>query len=153
MANNCYNYLSFEGTEENVNKVLDLFKALLEEQRLSGEGVLPKGYDDRYFFDISLDSGYVMFWTKWSPPTDALSKLAQEYQLTITNDVEELGWMIYGKETYYADGGILEQYLEEEDFDLIGYDEDGDVVTFKGEPTEIESEAELLEKLLSEKFN
>lgn len=158
MANNCYNYLSFEGTEENVNKVLDMFKALIGEQEQSGLGVLPKEVNpdedkSRYFFDIYINIDCVVFWSKWVAPTEELSIIAQKFNVTITNVVEELGCMIYGVETYYTDGGVSEQYLDEDDFDLIEYNEDGEVIAFKGEPTEVESEAELLEELLSEKFN
>ena len=150
MANNCNNYLSFEGTKENVEKVLEMFKALIEEQKISGLGVLPKEVNpdeskSRYFFDIFFNGdSNVMFWTKWVAPTE---------QLSITNSVEELGCMIYGVETYYADGGVLEQYLESEDFDLIEYNEDGEVIAFKGLPMEAESEYELLEQLLHERYD
>lgn len=163
MANHCYNYLSFEGEAENVKRVIDLFKDLIEEQSKTGEGVLPKGYDGRYFFDIceNGDENF-MFWTKWSPPTDVLSQLAQEYGVTITNEVEELSDLIFGIEVYYPtflEGFknqatlVKKQYLDKEDFDLIEYNEDGGVVAFKGEPCEVESEAEFLEQLLREKYN
>lgn len=163
MANHCYNYLSFEGEAENVKRVIDLFKDLIEEQREHGEGVLPKGYEGRYFFDICENGEECfMFWTKWTPPTEVLSQLSQEYGVTIINDVEELGCLIYGRETYYPT--FLEgfknqatlfkkQYLDEEDFDLIEYNEDGEVIVFKGEPCEVENEYELLEQLFKEKFN
>lgn len=158
MANNCNNYLSFEGTKENVEKVLDMFKALIEEQKQSGLGVLPKEVNpdvskSRYFFDIYVNGDCVMFWTKWVAPTEELSIIAQKFNVTIKNSVEELGCMIYGVETYYADGGVLEQYLESEDFDLIEYNEDGEVVAFKGIPMEMESEYELLEQLLDERYD
>lgn len=158
MANNCNNYLSFKGTEENVEKVLEMFKALIEEQKQTGLGVLPKEVNpdeskSRYFFDIGINGdSYVIFWTKWVAPTEELSIIAQKFNVTIINEVEELGCMIYGVETYYADGGVLEQYLESEDFDLIEYNEDGEVVAFKGLPTKAESEYELLEELLSERY-
>lgn len=157
MANYCNNFLSFEGTEENVEKVLEMFKALIEEQKQTGLGVLPKEVNpdeckSRYFFDIYFDEDCVIFWTKWVAPTEELSKIAQKFNVTITNSVEELGCMIYGVETYYADGGVLEQFLESEDFDLIEYNEDGEVIAFKGLPMEAESEYELLEQLLSERY-
>lgn len=159
MANNCNNYLSFEGTKENVEKVLEMFKALIEEQKQTGLGVLPKEVNpdvskSRYFFDIYFNGdSNVMFWTKWVAPTEALSIIAQKFNVTITNSVEELGCMIYGVETYYADGVVLEQYLESEDFDLIEYNEDGEVIAFKGLPMEAESEYELLEQLLNERYD
>lgn len=150
MANHCYNYLSFEGEAE---KVIEIFKDLIEKQREHGEGVLPKGYEGRYFFDICENGEECfMFWTKWAPPTEVLSQLSQEYGVTIINDVEELSSSIYGREIYFSDGGITEEYLDDEDFDLIEFNDDGEVVSFKGEPCEVENEYELLEQLLKEKY-
>lgn len=158
MSNHCYNYLSFEGEVENVEKVLKMFKALIEEQRQTGLGVLPKEVnpdesESRYFFGIFFNGdSNVMFWTKWVAPTEELSIIAQKFNVTITNSVEELGCMIYGTESYFPDGGVDEKYLDEEDFDLIEYNDDGEVVAFKGEPCEAGSEAEFLEQLLSERY-
>lgn len=150
MANWCSNYLTFEGEQENVNKVIELFVELSEEQSKHGNGVLPKEmnpdeYKNKYFFSIYVSDDYVMFDSKWVAPNEELKWMAEKYDVEITNWVEEVGCEYYGRVKYFPDGDAEEELLTDEDFEEFHYDEDLDMYIFEGD--EWESEINILETL------
>lgn len=155
MANWCNNYLTFEGEQENVNNVIELFKELREEQSKHGDGVLPKEmnpdeYENRYFFSIYVGDEDVMFESKWVAPIEELKWIAESYGVVITNWVQEVGCDLYGRIKYYSNGDVEEELLTDEDFDEFEYDEDLDMYIFDGE--EWESESEVLEILWDRRY-
>lgn len=156
MANWCDNYLTFEGEQDNVNKVLELFAELREEQTKNGDGVLPKEmnpdeYENRYFFSIYVGDDYVMIESKWFAPNEELKWIAENYRVEITNWVLEIGCEIYGRIKYFPNGDVEEELLTDEDFDEFEYDEDLDVYIFEGE--DWESESDVLEILWQRRYN
>lgn len=156
MANWCNNYLTFEGEQENVNKVIELFKELREEQSKHGDGVLPKKmnpdeYENRYFFSIYVGDEDVMFESKWVAPNEELKWMAEKYDVEITNWVEEVGCEYYGRVKYFPDGDMQEQLLTVRDFEKFHFDEDLDMYIFEGD--EWESESDVLEILWNRRYS
>ena len=69
--------------------------------------------------------------------------------MNFTQDYEEMGNLIYGRATFY-DKLLTDIYLEDEDFEQYGFDEETDTYHFEGEI--YESDYEILETLLERKI-
>jgi len=154
MANWCSNAVVFEGKPEAIEQIQQLFKAMAEKQEKEECGQLPDFVEDSnggYFFDIYWnegDTGIFQYETKWSPNTEVLKKIAEQYNVSFSQDYEELGNGVYGR-TIFSDKLLTDIYLEDEDFEAYQFDEDTDIYHFEGE--EYDSDCEILETLLERK--
>ena len=155
MANWCSNTVVFEGEPEAIEQIQQLFKAMAEKQQEENCGQLPDFVEDSnggYFFDIYQDddvTGIFQYETKWSPNIEIIQKIAEHYEVNFTHDYEEMGNLVYGRATFY-DKLLTDIYLEDEDFEQYGFDEETDTYHFEGEI--YESDYEILETLLERKI-
>lgn len=155
MANWCSNTVVFEGEPEAIEQIQQLFKAMAEKQKKEECGQLPDFVEDNnggYFFNIYWnegDKGIFQYETKWSPNTEVLKKIAEQYEVDFVQDYEELGNGVYGKSTFY-DKLLTDIYLEDEDFEAYQFEEETDIYHFEGE--EYGSDCEILETLLERKI-
>lgn len=155
MANWCSNAVVFEGKLEAIEQIQQLFKAMAEKQEREKCGQLPDFVEDSnggYFFDIYWnegDTGIFQYETKWSPNTEVLKKIVEQYNVSFSQDYEEMGNLIYGRATY-SDKLLTDVYLEDGDFEKYQFDEENDTYHFEGET--YETDYEILEILLERKI-
>ena len=78
MANWCNNTVVFEGTDEAIEQITQLFKSMADKEQKEDCGQLPDFVQDThgdYFYNISQDNesvGVFQYETKWSPNTQAV---------------------------------------------------------------------------------
>ena len=155
MANWCSNTVVFEGKPEAITAIQELFQSMKEKEEKTEEGQLPEFISKNnggYFFNIYWnegDEGQFQYETKWSPNIEVIQKIAEHYEVNFTQDYEEMGNLIYGRATFY-DKLLTDIYLEDEDFEQYGFDEETDTYHFEGET--YESDYEILETLLERKI-
>ena len=155
MANWCNNAVVFEGKPEAIEQIQQLFKAMAEKQKKEECGQLPDFIEDSnggYFFDIYWnegDTGIFHYETKWSPNTEVLKKIAEQYKVDFVQGYEELGNGVYGR-TIFSDKLLTDIYLEDVDFEQCEFDEETDTYHFEGNA--YESDYEILENLLERKI-
>ena len=155
MANWCNNTVVFEGTDEAIEQITQLFKSMAEKEQKEDCGQLPDFVQDThgdYFFCISQDNestGVFQYETKWSPNTEAVKQIAEHFKVAFTHEYEELGCLVYGKATF-ENGTLTETCLDSQDFDSYELDEETDTYHFEGK--EYDSEWEILETLLERKI-
>ena len=155
MANWCSNTVVFEGKPETITAIQELFQSMKEKEEKTEEGQLPEFIskdNGGYFFNIYWndgDEGQFQYETKWSPNIEVIQKIAEHYEVNFTQDYEEMGNLIYGRATFY-DKLLTDIYLEDEDFEQYGFDEETDTYHFEGEI--YESDYEILETLLERKI-
>jgi len=155
MANWCSNTVVFEGNEKAIKQIQQLFQTMKEKEEKTGQGQLPDFVSDDnggYFFDIYWnkgDTGVFQYETKWSPNTEILKNIAEQYNVNFLQYYEELGCLVYGRATF-SDKLLADIYLEDEDFEKYQFDEETDIYHFEGE--EYDSDSEILETLLERKI-
>lgn len=155
MANWCSNTVVFEGKPEAIEQIQQLFEVMAEKQEKEECGQLPDFVEDSnggYFFDIYInegDTGIFQYETKWSPNTEVLKKIAEQYNVNFSQDYEEMSNLVYGRATF-SDKLLTDIYLEYEDFEKFHFDEEADSYHFEGEPHE--SDCDILETLLEWKI-
>ena len=155
MANWCSNTVVCEGKPETITAIQELFQSMKEKEEKTEEGQLPEFIskdNGGYFFNIYWnegDEGQFQYETKWSPNIEVIQKIAEHYEVNFTQDYEEMGNLIYGRATFY-DKLLTDIYLEDEDFEQYGFDEETDTYHFEGET--YESDYEILETLLERKI-
>lgn len=155
MANWCSNTVVFEGKPEAIEQIQQLFKSMAEKQQEENCGQLPGFVEDSnggYFFDIYQEddvTGIFQYETKWSPNIEIVKAIAEHYKVNFTQDYEELGNCVYGK-AIFSDKLLTDIYLDNEEFEQYGFDEETDTYHFEGE--EYESDYEILETLLERKI-
>lgn len=150
MANWCTNFVTFQGNETQLKKIDELFNSLILQEKETNNGQLPDGIKGTtyFFYTYKNDLGIYSFETKWVPPIEELTQIADQYGLDFECSSEEMGSLIYGT-VFYTNKTLLEVYLENEELDAYDYDEDKDVYTFEGK--EYESSHIILEELLDRK--
>ncbi len=155
MANWCSNTVVFEGEPEAIEQIQQLFKSMAEKQQEENCGQLPDFVEDSnggYFFDIYQDddvTGIFQYETKWSPNIEVVQAIAEHYNVSFTQDYEEMGNCICGR-AIFSDKLLTDIYLDEEEFEQYEFDEETDTYHFEGE--EYESDYEILETLLERKI-
>ncbi len=155
MANWCSNTIVFEGEPEAIEQIQQLFKSMAEKQEKENCGQLPDFVEDSnggYFFDIYQDddvTGIFQYETKWSPNIEVIQAIAEHYNVSFTQDYEEMGNCICGR-AIFSDKLLTDIYLDEEEFEQYEFDEETDTYHFEGE--EYESDYEILETLLERKI-
>lgn len=155
MANWCSNTVVFEGELEAIEQIQQLFKSMAEKQQEENCGQLPdfvEDIKDGYFFDIYQDddvTGIFQYETKWSPNIEVVQAIAEHYNVSFTQDYEELGNGVCGR-AIFSDKLLTDIYLDEEEFEQYEFDEETETYHFEGE--EYESDYEILETLLERKI-
>lgn len=155
MANWCSNTVTFTGNEEETDKILQLFKTMMEQEKKSGEGQIPDFVQnkDGYFFEIyqnETDECSFQYETKWCPNIEVLYLISDYYNTEFVLEYAELGSCIYGRTTYQNQ--VLDDVcLDFSDFDKYQYDEEADNYQFEGGT--YNSDLEILEILLERKIN
>lgn len=155
MANWCSNTIVFEGNEEAIRQIQQLFQTMKEKEEQTGQGQLPDFVTDEnggYFFNIYWnegDAGIFQYETKWSPNIDIVQKIAAYYQVNFVQDYEEISNLVYGRVTF-TDKLFTDIYLDDDDFEQYQFDEETDTYHFEGES--YESDCEILETLLERKI-
>lgn len=157
MANWCSNIMIYSGAK--APELFELFRNLKKESEEEGCGVLPKieGINlqqGRYFFDLDIadnqnDFLQVRFDTKWVAPLEELLAIAKQYEGQYTIEVEEMGWLIFGKILINSEGAEVEHrevYLSDEVFEAIEETED---YTYRYKGVAYDSEFDILEQELN----
>lgn len=154
MANWCNNTVVFEGTDEAIEQITQLFKTMAEKEQKEDCGQLPDFVEDTngdYFFSISQENeckGVFQYETKWSPNTEAVKQIAQHFKVDFTLEYYELDCWVYGK-AIFEDGILTDIWLDQQDLDSCEIDEETDTYHFEGKEY---CECEILETILERKI-
>lgn len=151
MANWCTNFVTFQGNETQLKKIDELFNSLILQEKETNHGQLPDGIKGTtyFFYTYKNDLGIYSFETKWAPPIEELTQIADQYGLDFECSSEEMGSLIYGT-TFYTNKQQIDIYLDDDDFDAYDYDEDKDIYTFEGNV--YESDTFILEEILERRI-
>ena len=155
MANWCSNMVVFEGNPEAIEQIQQLFQTMKGREEKEEQGQLPDfvpNTNGGYFFNIYWndgDKGIYQYETKWSPNIEVLKTIAEQYQIGLIQNYEEMGNLVYGRATF-SDKLLTDIYLEDEDFEKYQFDQETDTYHFEGK--KYDSEWEILETLLEQKI-
>ena len=155
MANWCSNMVVFEGNPEAIEQIQQLFQTMKGREEKEEQGQLPDfvpNTNGGYFFNIYWndgDKGIYQYETKWSPNREVLKTIAEQYQIGLIQNYEEMGNLVYGRATF-SDKLLTDIYLEDEDFGNYQFDQETDTYHFEGK--DYDSDCEILETLLERKI-
>ena len=155
MANWCSNMVVFEGNPEAIEQIQQLFQTMKGREEKEEQGQLPDfvpNTNGGYFFNICWndgDKGIYQYETKWSPNIEVLKTIAEQYQIGLIQNYEEMGNLVYGRATF-SDKLLTDIYLEDEDFGNYQFDQETDTYHFEGK--DYDSDCEILETLLERKI-
>ena len=155
MANWCSNMVVFEGNPEAIEQIQQLFQTMKGREEKEEQGQLPDfvpNTNGGYFFNIYWndgDKGIYQYETKWSPNIEVLKTIAEQYQIGLIQNYEEMGNLVYGRATF-SDKLLTDMYLEDEDFGNYQFDQETDTYHFEGK--DYDSDCEILETLLERKI-
>ena len=155
MANWCSNTVVFEGEPEAIEQIQQLFQTMKGREEKEEQGQLPDfvpNTNGGYFFNIYWndgDKGIYQYETKWSPNIEVLKTIAEQYQIGLIQNYEEMGNLVYGRATF-SDKLLTDIYLEDEDFGNYQFDQETDTYHFEGK--DYDSDCEILETLLERKI-
>ena len=155
MANWCSNTVVFEGKPEAIEQIQQLFQTMKGREEKEEQGQLPDfvpNTNGGYFFNIYWndgDKGIYQYETKWSPNIEVLKTIAEQYQIGLIQNYEEMGNLVYGRATF-SDKLLTDIYLEDEDFGNYQFDQETDTYHFEGK--DYDSDCEILETLLERKI-
>ncbi len=155
MANWCSNTVVFEGEPKAIEQIQQLFQTMKGREEKEEQGQLPDfvpNTNGGYFFNIYWndgDKGIYQYETKWSPNIEVLKTIAEQYQIGLIQNYEEMGNLVYGRATF-SDKLLTDIYLEDEDFGNYQFDQETDTYHFEGK--DYDSDCEILETLLERKI-
>ncbi len=136
MANRCNNKVTFKGSQDNLNKVLDLFNQMMDNESKGSIGQMPDFIESKngHFADITQNKSnrYTFSYdTFWSPNIEILIQNANHYDVGFVLDYEEYGMKLFGRAIY--ENQILKDcHLNMGDFKNITYDTETDRFEFEG---------------------
>jgi hypothetical protein len=145
----------FEGNPEAIEQIQQLFQTMKGREEKEEQGQLPDfvpNTNGGYFFNIYWndgDKGIYQYETKWSPNIEVLKTIAEQYQIGLIQNYEEMGNLVYGRATF-SDKLLTDIYLEDEDFGNYQFDQETDTYHFEGK--DYDSDCEILETLLERKI-
>lgn len=151
MANWCSNTVEFIGEHSQFEYLEVLFTAMAAKESKEGKGQLPAFVSEKdtgYLFGTRWEEGILYYETKWSPNFEVTKRMAEYFSIGFIHRYAEPGNMVYG-EASYKDGVFTDVFLEAEDYELCGFNEDTDTYSFEG--STYESNDEILEILLERK--
>ena len=161
MPNWCYNFVTFSGKEEDLEKLHNVFLEMEKQENITNEGQLPEFAkfeerlgNNRWFFELCInDIGTYQYSTRWAPNTLNLVAIADHFNLEFESEYEESGNLIYGK-AIYKNGILKELDLEETDLLQITWIEDteekDEYYLYQGE--KYENDNEIKEIIWDKKF-
>lgn len=134
MANWCSNTVTFTGSKESTDKIVQLFQTMSEQEEKSGEGQVPDFVQnkDGFFFEIyqnETDQCIFQYETKWCPNIEVLYLISDHYNVGFILEYAELGCCIFGR-TAYQNQVLDDICLDFSDFDNYSYDEETDTYQF-----------------------
>ena len=155
MANWCNNKVTFTGSEERLDKVLNLFQAMIEKESKGNIGQIPDFIESKsgYFFEIyqnDTDEYSFQYETRWSPNIESLWLIANHYNVGFVLDYEESGCMVYGK-TIYENEILTDYFLNQCDFQDCTYNAETDCYDFEGKTYDYKED--IMKILLERKIN
>ena len=157
MPNWCSNYVSFEGSEENIRKVDEIFEKMIQRQSISSQGEKPDFQEEileGYYFDIAKQySGIYSYETRWAPNILDLELIGRHCNVSFIVEFEELGNYVFGKAKFDVNqtDGLRIMELDHNDTSDISYDEEDDLFVYKDQKSE--SDREILEQIFRDKFD
>lgn len=136
MANRCNNKVTFTGCQDNLNKVLDLFNQMIDNESKGSIGQIPYFIDSKsgHFADITQNKSnkYAFCYdTFWSPNFGILIQTANHCNVDFILDYEEYGLKLVGR-TIYKNHIFKDCRLNMADFKNITYDTETDRFEFEG---------------------
>jgi hypothetical protein len=155
MANWCNNKVTFNGNQESLEKVSNLFQTMIENESKGNIGQMPEFIEREYgyFFEIyqdETDECTFEYETRWSPNIEILWTIANHYNVQFVLDYEELGCMVFGK-TIYENEILTDYFLNQCDFQDFIYNEETDCCEFEGKTYEYKDD--IMKILLERKIN
>lgn len=155
MANRCSNQVTFIGSQENLNEVLNLFQRMMDNESKGSIGQMPDFIDSKsgHFSDISQNKTNIYAFsydTFWSPNIDVLRFTANHFNVGFVLDYEEYGMKLFGR-TIYENQILKDCRLNMDDFKNITYDTETDNFEFEGKTYGCDSP--IIRILLERKIN
>lgn len=155
MPNWCSNYVFFEGSEENIQKVDEIFEKMIQSNSPEGkkpdfQGEILEGY----YFDIAKQySGIYSYETRWDPNVLDLELIGRHCNVSFIVEFEELGNYVFGKAKFDVNqtDGLQIMELDHNDTSDILFDEEDDSFVYKDQKSE--SDREILEQIFRDKFD
>ncbi len=148
------NKVIFTGDQDNLNRVLNLFQTMIEQENKGVIGQMPDFLesDENCFLEIFQYEAYECAFhydtTRENPNIEALRMIANCYNVGFVLEYSEFTCMVYGKTIY--DGQILRDYrLTQTDLEQITYNTETDKYEFNGKSYQWHSE--IVEILLERK--
>ena len=150
MANWCSNTVVFTGGQNQLDELKTLFLTMAKKEQKERKGQLPPFVNDDtgYLFEIRWEEDVLYYETKWSPNTEVMVQVADKYHTGFEHSYSESGNGVFG-ETTYEDGILEDVFLDDDDYDLYGYDEETEIYFFENQA--YESNEEIHDILLERK--
>jgi len=144
MPNWCSNYTTFKGSKENIEALNNAINKAIERETADkqGQAIHSQEVKDGYFFDlynygIEHEELRVLYETRWCPNLDDLAVLCKEFGVDAETEFNEDGCQVYGTAKVYSDGTYTDEYVEQEFYNLIDYDEETNLYIYDGVGYEI----------------
>jgi len=144
MPNWCSNYTTFKGSKENIEALNNAINKAIERETADkqAQAIHSSEVKDGYFFDlynngIEHEELTIFYETRWSPNLDDLALLCKEYGVDADTEFNEDGCQVYGTAKVYSDGTYTDEYVEQEFYNLIDYDEETNLYIYDGVGYEI----------------
>ena len=140
----CSNYTTFKGSKENIEALNNAINKAIERETADKQAqtIHSQEVQDGYFFDlynngIEHEELTIFYETRWSPNLDDLALLCKEYGVDADTEFNEDGCQVYGTAKVYSDGTYTDEYVEQEFYNLIDYDEETNLYIYDGVGYEI----------------
>jgi len=144
MPNWCSNYTTFKGSKENIEALNNAINKAIERETADKQAqtIHSQEVQDGYFFDlynngIEHEELTIFYETRWSPNLEDLALLCKEYGVDADTEFNEDGCQVYGMAKVYSDGTYTDEYVEQEFYNLIDYDEETNLYIYDGVGYEI----------------
>lgn len=154
MANWCINTVTFTGSQGSLDNIIDLFHAMIENERKEQNGQIPCFSNSRegFFFETYQIGNECTFQyeTKWCSNIEILYEIAEYYKAGFVLHYEELGSALFGR-TIYENRILNNLCLGQSDFEMLCFNYETDCFEFEGKS--YHCELDILEILLERKAN
>ena len=152
MANWCSNRVEFTGEHSQFGELQSFFTAMAAKEKKEGKGQLPDfaSGGTGFMFETAWEDGILYYNTKWSPNTDVIVKIADQFKTGFIYSYAETSNGEYGEATY-SNGELTDIALDWSDTDHYSFNEETDLYEFEG--MDYESEEDILAILLQRRKN
>ena len=101
MPNWCSNSVVFSATEENLEKIRDLFAVIQQKQEADDRYHVPSfAVSEGFMRDIVIEPKRITFTTRSSPNISLMAEIADYYHATFASRYMEMGNGLYGEARY-----------------------------------------------------